>query len=245
MRNAPCALVVDDAPATRERVNVLLRLAGWRVYGVAGMAEALRATAQLRPDLVVTEARVQGGSGLALVDQLRRNGSRARCLILTTRPSARLRAQAAALGSTCLAKPLDPGQLIEFLGGRRPAAPGAAYGGRRIQVSAERVRPSAPTEPDEDEDEDDDMPSWADRQRQLYLTALPHHLSWIAQKAREGDASAVADEARRLANESDRHGELKVARVSSTIADDAERGIVSQPKLMQLVMLASATRTRR
>ena len=237
MRNVPCALVVDDAPATRERVNILLRLAGWRVYGVSGMAEALRATAQLRPDLVVTEARVQGGSGLALVDQLRRNGSRARCLILTTRPSPRLRAQAAALGSTCLAKPLDPGQLIDFLGGRRPAAPGAAYGGRRIQVSAERVRPSAPTEPDED---DDDMPSWDDRQRQLYLTALPHHLSWIARKAREGDASAVADEARRLADERDRQGELRVARVSSTIADDAERGIVSQAKLMQLVLLASA-----
>jgi DNA-binding response OmpR family regulator len=238
MRNVPCALVVDDAPATRERVNVLLRLAGWRVYGVSGMAEALRATAQLRPDLVVTEARVQGGSGLALVDQLRRSGSRARCLILTARPPARLRAQAAALGTTCLAKPLDPGQLIEFLGGRRPASPGAAYG-RRIQVSAERLRPSAPVEDDVDDD-DDELPSWADRQRQLYLSALPHHLSWIAQKAREGDASAVADEARRLANESDRHGELKVARVSSTIAEDAERGILSQPKLMQLVLLASA-----
>jgi|tagenome__1003787_1003787.scaffolds.fasta_scaffold20950525_5 DNA-binding response OmpR family regulator len=237
MRNVPCALVVDDAPATRERLNVLLRLAGWRVYGVSGMAEALRATAQLTPDLVVTEARLQGGSGLALIDQLRRNGSRARCLILTARPTPRLRAQAAALGSTCLAKPLDPGQLIEFLGGRRPAPPGAAYGGHRIQVSAERVRPSAPVEPDED---DDDEPSWDDRQRRLYLSALPHHLSWIAQKAREGDASAVADEAHRLAKESDRNGELRVARVSSTIARDAERGILSQPKLMQLVLLASA-----
>lgn len=235
MRSAPCAVVVDSAPSTRQRVAVVLQLAGWRVYGVAGMPEALRATAALDPDLVITEARVRGGSGLALADHLRRNGYRARCLLLTARPSARLRAHAASLGAGCLAKPLDPGQLAAFLAGR-PTAPHAA-GTRRMHVTAERVRPATRARTT---DEDDDGPSWAQRQRDLYLRALPHHLAWIAESARAGDAGAVADEARRLAEESDRHGAPAVARVSTTIADDAERGIVSQPKLMQLVLLASA-----
>lgn len=232
MRSAPCAVVVDSASSTRQRVAVLLQLAGWRVYGVSGMSEALRAVAQLHPDLVITEARVRGGSGLALADALRRSGARTRCLVLTTRPTARLRAQAAALGAGCLAKPLDPGQLVEFLGGRRPAPPAGPTA--RVHVSAERLRPRPPVP------EDDDAPSWTQRQRDLYLQSLPHHLAWIAENARAGDAGAVADEARRLAEESDRNGHPAVARVSSTIAEDADRGIVSQPKLMQLVLLASA-----
>jgi CheY-like chemotaxis protein len=235
MRNAPCAVVVDAAPSTRQRVAVLLQLAGWRVYGVAAMPDALRAVAQLNPDLVITEARVRGGNGLALADHLRRNGYRARCLLLTTRPTPRLRAQAAALGAGCLAKPLDPGALVEFLGGRRPASPTATH---RVHVTAERLRPRA------QDPVDDDGPRRAQRQRDLYLQALPHHLAWIAERARAGDTDAVADEARRLADDSDRAGQPSVARVSATIANDADRGILSQPKLMQLVLLASAAGSR-
>lgn len=238
MRNARCAVVVDHAPSTRQRVAVLLQLAGWRVYGVAGMADALRAIATLDPDLVVTEARVRGGSGLGLAEHLRRNGYRARCLVLTARPTARLRAQAAALGAGCLAKPLDPGALIEFLGGRRPTSPPPAAA-RRMHVTAERLRPQATTTED-----DDEGPTFVQRQRDLYFQALPHHLAWIAENARAGDASAVADEARRLAEESDRNGHPAVARVSTAIAHDAERGVLSQPKLMQLVLLASGAGSR-
>lgn len=235
MRSAPCAVVVDPAPSTRQRVAVLLQLAGWRVYGVAAMPEALRAVAQLNPDLVITEARVRGGSGLALADHLRRQGHRARCLILTARPTPRLRAQAAALGAGCLAKPLDPGQLVEFLGGRRPAP---QPGTHRVHVTAERLRPHA------QEPAEDDRAGRTLHQRDLYLRALPSQLAWIAESARAGDAEAVADEARRLADDSDRNGQPAVARVSATIANDADRGILSQPKLMQLVLLASAAGSR-
>jgi hypothetical protein len=107
-----------------------------------------------------------------------------------------------------------------------------------VHVTAERL-PLRVQEP-----VDDDGPSWAQRQRDLYLRALPHHLAWIAESARAGDALSVADEARRLAEESDRNGEPSVARVSTTIAREAERGILSQHKLMQLVLLASAAGNR-
>jgi len=105
---------------------------------------------------------------------------------------------------------------------------------RRSAAEAERLRPRA------QEPVADDGFSRAQRQRDLYLQALPHHLAWIAERARAGDTDAVADEARRLADDSDRAGQPSVARVSATIANDADRGILSQPKLMQLVLLAAA-----
>ena len=226
MDDAPCAVVVDDAPSTRQRVAVLLQLAGWRVYGVAGMPEALRAVAQLEPDLVITEARVRRGSGLALAGQLRRNGYRARCLLLTARPTDRLREQAAALGAGCLAKPLDPGQLIDFLGEDR-STPRATDRGPRLRVSAERVPPAArPTAPDDDRDE----PHGAEHLRDLHRRAVPHQLAWITARARAGDANVVIDEAGTV--------------IEDGYRADAARRILSQPRLLQMLLLASATGRR-
>ena len=243
MHDAPCALVVDDAPAARHRVAVLLQLAGWRVYEAVGVQAAIRTAAQLDPDLVVTGMRMRGGSGLALIQQLRGAGSRARLLVLAPRPTARLRGQAAAFGARCLAKPVDPRQLVDFLRGR-PATPPAPHYSRPVRVAAQRVEATSTGTAHAAAAEDDEGPSWTDRQRQLYLSALPHHLAWIAQSARAGDASAVADAAQTLAAESGRLGHPQVARVCSTIAADAERGVLSQPRLMQLVLLASgATRS--
>jgi CheY-like chemotaxis protein len=241
MNDVRCALVVDDSQSARHRVAVLLQLAGWRVYEAVGVQAATRAAAELDPDLVVTDLRLRGGCGLGLVQQLRRSGSRARFLILSARPTARLRAQAAVSGAECLAKPVDPRQLVEFLR-RRPEDLGAPHAPRRVRVAAQRLH--APSERAATAD-DEDGPSWQDRQRSFFLEALPYHLAWIAESAKAGDASAVAEEARTLAGESDRNGQRDVASVCSTIADDADRGIVSQSRLMQLVMLASAAKTSR
>jgi DNA-binding response OmpR family regulator len=120
---APCALVVDDAPAARHRVAVLLRLAGWRVYEAAGIQDAARAAARLDLGLVVTELRMRGGSGADLVHRLRRDGSRARFLFVTARPTARTRAEAAAAGVPCLAKPVQPRELVRFLRSRSEEPP--------------------------------------------------------------------------------------------------------------------------
>jgi CheY-like chemotaxis protein len=242
MSATPVALVVDDSPTARHRVAVLLQLAGWQVYEAVGAPAALRTAAQVDPDLVVTDVRLRGGSGVALVHQLRRSGCRARFLLLTARPTERVRAQVAALGAAWLAKPVDPRRLVQFLRSRTPgpACPGRAT---RMRVAAERVQTAAGGSTPAD-DEDDEGPSWRDRQREFYLSALPHHLAWIATSAREGDASGVAAAADTLAGESGRHGDRQVASVCRSIASDAERGIVSQPRLMQLVMLASTAGSR-
>jgi two-component system nitrate/nitrite response regulator NarL len=129
MNAAPCALVVDDAQAARHRVAVLLQLAGWRVYEAVGVQDAVRAAAQLDPGLVVTEQRLRDGSGADLVRGLRGAGSRARFLFVTARPTASSRAEAAAAGVPCLAKPVQPAELVRFLRGRpeEPPAPDPLY----------------------------------------------------------------------------------------------------------------------
>jgi CheY-like chemotaxis protein len=244
------ALVVDDSAGARHRVATLLTLAGYQVLEVVGADAALRSAARFRPDLVVTAVRMRSGDGVALLQQLRRRGSQARFVALTSRPDARVHAAVAALGGACLGKPVDPRQLVDLLRGRTtgPAAQGTTSA--RLRVAAERLAggraaasagasgPAAPAPAGDDED----GPSWAEQQRAVYVSQLPFHLARIADNARAGNASAVATAAEQLAGESGRHGQPDVARVCRTIAADAERGVLSQPRLMQLVLLTSAAR---
>jgi CheY-like chemotaxis protein len=236
------ALVVDDSAAARHRVSALLTLAGWQVLEVVGADAALRAADRLQPELVVTAVRMRSGDGVTLLQQLRRRGSRARFLALTARPDARVHAAVAVLGGTCLGAPVDPRQLVDFLRGRT-TGPAAQEHRSPLRVTAERVagsRTAAPSAPAGEDGEDG--PSWAERQRAAYVSQLPFHLARIADNARAGNATAVAEAAEQLAGESGRQGEREVARVCRTIAADAGRGVLSQPRLMQLVMLAAAPR---
>jgi CheY-like chemotaxis protein len=215
------ALVVDDSAGARHRVATLLTLAGYQVLEVVGADAALRSAARFRPDLVVTAVRMRSGDGLALLQQLRRHGSQARFVALTSRPDAQVHAAVAALGGACLGKPVDPRQLVELLRGRTtgPAAQGTTSA--PLRVTAERLAgagtaASGPAAAAAADDGEDDVPGWADQQRAAHLSRLPYHLAWIADHARASTASAVAA--------------------------DAGRGVLSQPRLMQLVMLTSAAR---
>jgi DNA-binding NarL/FixJ family response regulator len=58
-------LIVDDQPAFRAVALELLEADGMVVVGeAAGVADAVRATAELRPDVVVLDVRLPDGSGL-------------------------------------------------------------------------------------------------------------------------------------------------------------------------------------
>jgi CheY-like chemotaxis protein len=232
------ALVVDDATASRHRLATLLQLAGWQVFEATDQAAAERAAARINPDLVVTELRLRSGNGMALLQRLRRAGSRARFLLVTSRPTTKAQAQASAAGVAFLAKPIDPRQLIDFLRGRTTGP--VAQGPRpRVRIPAERVAPASSPSSSLEQDEE---PSWRDRQRDFFLSGLPHHLSLIADHAKAGNASAVAAAATTLAGESGQNGQPDVANVCRSIALDAERGVLSQPRLMQLVSLAAMAR---
>jgi CheY-like chemotaxis protein len=220
------ALVVDDSTGARRRVATMLQLGGWQVHQAIGTEAALRVAAAVDLDLVVTDIAMRGGNGAALLHRLRNEGCRARSIVVATRPTELARAQATAAGAmACLAKPVDPRLFLDLmhgLSGRpHPAAPVVGQETRTsaIHVDAERL----------------------DRVQEMYLSALPRHLSAIAASAQEGDTAAVAATAWSLAGISAEAGHAEVAWVSQSIAADAGRGVLSHARLMQLVALSAMT----
>jgi CheY-like chemotaxis protein len=218
------ALVVDPSPAARRRVGVLLRLGGWHVVQAADADQALRIAASRDLDLIVTEVDLPGETGLSLLARLRKGGCRARLLVITKNPTERIRAASAGVGALgCLAKPLDPWALIDFLR-RRATGPAAQGPVRHLRVIRE-------VEDLHDEDVDADT---MDRLQEMYVSALPHRLSLIADGARSGDAMAVAAAAQTLAGASGQLGHPAIAMLCQEIAAEARRGVVSQTRLMEL-----------
>jgi CheY-like chemotaxis protein len=223
------ALVVDPSPNARRRIGVLLRLGGWHVVEAGNADQALLVAASRDLDLIVTEVALPGETGLSLLSRLRSNGCRARLLVVTKNPTQRMRAAAAGVGALgCLAKPLDPWALIDFLR-RRATAPAAPGPVRHLRVVRE-----VPDLHDGDRHEEDVDADTMDRLQEMYVSALPHRLSLIADGAREGDAMAVAAAAQTLAGASGQLGHPSIAMLCQEIAAEARRGVVSQIRLMEL-----------
>jgi DNA-binding response OmpR family regulator len=66
-------LVVDDAPATLEVLERNLASRGFRVFTAPGVAEAIRILNAVPVDLVITDLKMPGGSGLDLIRHVREN----------------------------------------------------------------------------------------------------------------------------------------------------------------------------
>jgi len=223
------ALVVDDDADARRHTAALLELAGWQTAEATGVADALsRTTADL--DLVVTDQ--LGGAGPALLRRLRVTGSQARFLVVADEVSDAVRTEAAAAGAlACLAKPLGPRLLLDFLRSRTT--------GPAAQEKPAPVHDGVIHEIDDlhDDDVDDEL---MDRLQEMYVTALPRRLSAITTGARSGDVTALASAANTLAGTSGQLGHPEVASVCRAIASDARRGILAHARLVQLRQLAAA-----
>jgi CheY-like chemotaxis protein len=219
------ALVVDDEADARRRVAGLLRLGGWQVREAACAEDALRSAAASDPDLVVTDVSMPGENGPAMLRRMRRNGSRARFLVVTADPSDEVRAAAVTAGAmACLAKPVEARILLDFLRSRTtgPAAQGAPTD---IQDWADL----------HDDDVDAEL---MDRLQEMYRHALPGRLKAIASGTRSGDAPAVVSAAHTLAGTSGQLGHPEVASVCRAIAADARRGVMAHARVVELQELA-------
>lgn len=216
------ALVVDGSAGARRRVRTVLRLGGWRVHEAFDVIDALRQAASLDLDLVVTDMTLPDGDGAALLRRLRADGCSARFLAVSTETTSQVRARAAAAGASgCLAKPVDPRQLVEHLHRRTDEpvseAPGGADGTAPLHVAAERV----------------------DQDRAAYVNSLPHRINAVVSSIHAGNVAATASAARLLAKASERAGQDGVARVCEAIAADAQRGVLARARIAQLVALSA------
>ncbi len=111
-------LVVEDERDSRDLLSSVLALRGADVLSVGSAGEALAVLGRFRPDVVVSDIRMAGKDGYALVRELRARSRHVRALALTAFVAAQDREQALAAGFHAhLAKPVDPGELIAAVAG--------------------------------------------------------------------------------------------------------------------------------
>ena len=221
------ALVVDDEADARRRVSGLLRLGGWQVVEAGNAEDAVRLALVTDFDLVVTDVSMPGENGPTMLRRMRRNGSRARFLVVTSDPTDDVRAASVSAGAmACLAKPVEAGILLDFLRSRTTGL--AAQG-----------EPEAVHDVDDLHDEDLDA-ELMDRLQEMYVSALPARLSAIARSTTTGDAPAVVSAAHTLAGTSGQLGHPEVASICRAIAADARRGVMAHARVVELQAMAHA-----
>jgi CheY-like chemotaxis protein len=221
------ALVVDDEADARRRVAGLLRLGGWQVSEASNAVDAVRQSLTADFDLVVTDVSMPGEHGPAMLARMRRNGSRARFLVVTSDPTDEVRAESVAAGAmACLAKPVEARILLDFLRSRTTG------------LAAQDTLPAV-HEWDDLHDEDLDA-ELMDRLQEMYASALPGRLQAIAIGTSSGDAPAVVSAAHTLAGTSGQLGHPEVASICRAIAADARRGVMAHARVVELQELARA-----
>jgi DNA-binding NtrC family response regulator len=80
-------LVVDDSADTRELLQRILSSQGYEVLGAADVAEALALLKGTQVDLVITDLKMPGVSGLDLVRHIRENLKQSEVMMITGYPS--------------------------------------------------------------------------------------------------------------------------------------------------------------
>ena len=112
MNDSSHVLVVDDDARLR---NLLSRFLGERGFRVTVAEDAAAARSMMRltePDLIVLDVTMQGESGLALTDALRKDGKTTPILLLTARGEPNDRIEGFEAGADdYLPKPFDPREL--------------------------------------------------------------------------------------------------------------------------------------
>ncbi|HEY5665404.1 MAG TPA: response regulator, partial [Gammaproteobacteria bacterium] len=109
-------LVVDDDPGLLKLLAIRLRAEGYAVEAVESAEAALSALPAFRPDLVVTDLRMENMDGLGLLKEIQRSRPGLCVLLLTahgTIPDAVEATRNGAFGF--LTKPVDKDELLEHV----------------------------------------------------------------------------------------------------------------------------------
>ena len=106
-------LVVDDEEDAREMLAAILSQAGFDVDDAADGFAALTKVSRYRPDVVVTDLRMPGMTGVDLLQRIRRIHGDVPVILATGLETWDLCTAAEAYGAvTCLVKPLELDELV-------------------------------------------------------------------------------------------------------------------------------------
>ena len=109
-------LVVDDDPGLLRLLTIRLRAENYEVEAVESAAAALAACTRFRPDLVITDLRMDQMDGIGLLKELQSRWPGLKVIILTahgTIPDAVHATQSGAFGF--LTKPVDKQDLLDHV----------------------------------------------------------------------------------------------------------------------------------
>ena len=112
----PKVLVVDDDPGILQLISIRLEAMGYDVTAVESAEKALASMSVVRPDIVVTDLRMEGMDGLALFDAIHESNPALPVIILTAHGTIPEAVDATKRGVfSFLSKPFDGKALVEHI----------------------------------------------------------------------------------------------------------------------------------
>jgi CheY-like chemotaxis protein len=136
-------LVVDDDPAVRKSIDRVLSSKGYAVITAENGEEAMRKLNEEKYDLVYTDIRMPGISGLEVAEQVKARKPWTPVVIITGYGTDAAEARAKAAGvSSFVHKPLSP-EMIEGSARDALAAPAPQVVARPAAVEAPQAEPAA------------------------------------------------------------------------------------------------------
>lgn len=113
---AKTVLIVDDDPDIRGLLDLELRASGYGTIFARDAAEAVAIARTERPDLILLDLALPGGSGFSVMEELAASpeGLRAQVIVVTASHPAEHRERSVELGAVgYFQKPFETGDLID------------------------------------------------------------------------------------------------------------------------------------
>ncbi|MBE0581546.1 sigma-54 dependent transcriptional regulator [Devosia sp.] len=112
----PAILIVDDEEMVRTALEQWLRLSGFDTHVASSATEALRLLDDIHPDVILTDVRMPGLSGLDLLRTVRERALAAEVILITGHGDVPMAVEAMRAGAfDFLQKPYVPDQLVKTL----------------------------------------------------------------------------------------------------------------------------------
>ncbi len=109
----PVILVVDDEPLQRDILKTILDSEGYETHTAASGKEALNIAANIHPDVILTDLRMEGMDGIELLDAIPRKPFEPSIIIVTAHGTISSAVEAVKKGAfDYLAKPLNKDTLL-------------------------------------------------------------------------------------------------------------------------------------
>jgi two-component system OmpR family response regulator len=129
-------LVVEDEPTILELLSGSLRFAGYKVVTAASGAEALRAAARARPDLILLDVMIPDGDGFEVLRQIRSGSTRVPVIFLTARGTVHDRVAGLTMGGDdYVTKPFSLDEVLARIQAVLRRSTGQGDAGSRLAIA--------------------------------------------------------------------------------------------------------------